>query len=89
MFSFPIAVRIKFNKIVPSEVEPSLVEEVTVKADELYYLNKMDLYINFVDDYTTERYFADNAAADEWLAFIKDATARNNLEIVSITVSTI
>jgi hypothetical protein len=86
MTEFSIAVQIRFNKMVPKEVHIPLLEEVTEKADEMYFSNKMDLYINFVDEYTTERYFADNAAADEWITFIKDATARNNLGIVSVDV---
>jgi hypothetical protein len=86
MTNFPVAVRITFTKLVPSEAPIELIEEVTQKSDELYFLNKMDLYINFVDAYTTERYFSNNEAADEWLIFIKDATSRNGLGISDIKI---
>ena len=89
MTEFPIALRIKFNKIIPQDIDIKLLEEATEKADEMYFQNKMDLYINFVDEYTTERYFADNAAADEWITFIKDASARNNLSIIDINISNV
>jgi len=86
LLSFPTTLRIKFNKLIPQEVDPALIEEVIVKSDELYYSNKMDLYVNYFDEYTTERYFSDTAAATEWIEFIKDAAARNNLGIVDINI---
>ena len=86
MISYPVAVRIKFTKMIPAEVSNVLIQEATEKTDEMYFLNKMDLYINFIDEYTTHRYFVDNAAADEWVEFIQDATSRNNLGIDKIEI---
>ena len=87
MTKFPLALKITFTKKIPADVSAQMIEEATEKADEMYFLGKMDLYINFVDDYTTERYFSDNDALEEWLSFIKDATSRNSLGISEIKIS--
>ena len=86
MNTFPIALRIKFTKRIPTEIPATMIAEATEKADELYFLDKMDLYINFVDEYTTERYFSNQQAVDEWLVFIKDSSARHDLGISDIKI---
>jgi len=85
---FPIIVKVKFNKLIPTDVDFALLEEVAIKSDEFYFSNKMDLYMNYPDEYSTERYFSDNEAANEWITWLKDATARNNLGIEDINIST-
>jgi tRNA C32,U32 (ribose-2'-O)-methylase TrmJ len=86
MTKFPIAVRIRFTKLIPSEVSNEMIEESSEKSDEMYFLNKMELYVNHVDEYTTERYFSNQEAAEEWVTFIKDATSRNDLGIEDIKI---
>lgn len=86
MAIFPKAVKIKFKKQVPYTAPDELIEAVIEKASEFYYASKSDTYVNYIDDYTIERYFVNQAAADEWAEFIKNEANKNNFEISDIEI---
>ena len=84
--TYPKAVRVIFKTVVPHTAPDILIQAVVEKADEFYYDQKGDLYVNYIDQYTIERYFADNNAAQEWADFIKFESDKNNFEITDIKI---
>ena len=86
MLTFPKSVIIKFKDIVPYSAPMPMIDIILDKAEEFFVQEKTDLEVNFVDESSTQRYFVDQEAAEEWVNFIKEVTSKYDYDIVEYKI---
>ena len=62
---------------------------IFAKADEMKQDGKTDALFDFVDGYSSKRYWIDQNASDEWVAFINGNANAYNVVIQNISVEDI
>ena len=60
---------------------------IFAKADEMKLAGKTDGQFEFVDMHTSNRYWLDQASADEWSSFITGNSAEYNVDITNISIA--
>jgi hypothetical protein len=83
---FPKAIHIRFKEKVPFCAPYEMIQLLNEKCEEFFYQDKTDLDLIFIDEYTTQRCFIDQACAEEWAKIFQEEADKNNVEITEIKI---
>jgi hypothetical protein len=86
MITLQKATRIRFEGKIPYCMPSDMLFLLYEKCEEFFYQNKTDLELIFIDDYTSERRFIDQASAEEWGNIVQIEADKNNVKIAEIKI---